>query len=143
MHGPDDRFSLPAFGDKLRWGLVRFHQNIGKRSPSSPRHVFLDLDAIEPGVADDAIGDGDPFDIGNGVRADANSGAMRAKDAVTDDYVEARRAMLSGFEGNAVVRAGNITIGDENILAAIDVDAVVVGPQPAVDPQPTIRRWRQ
>ena len=60
---------------------------------------------------------------------------VRTENAVGDDNIAAGMPGFAGLQGNAVVAAADIAIGDKNIATAVDIEAVAARLHPAIDPQ--------
>ena len=90
----------------------------------------LDLDAVQLRVSDDTIRGADPLDVLHCIGPDTDRGAVRTEDTVRDHNVATGSPRLDRLQRDTVVAAVDAAIRDENILAAVDVDAIAIGLDP-------------
>ena len=84
-------------------------------------------------IADYAIGHADSLDISDRIASATEGATIGAQNTIRDDDVPAGASRLQGLERNAVITASDIAVGDENVLTAVDVDAVGYRPDMTVD----------
>ena len=92
-----------------------------------------EFDAAVRGVVNVAIGDGDVFEVGHGFGAGFDGALAGFEFAVGDLDILAGHGAGGGFEADGVVAGVDFAVGDLHGLAAVDVDAVVVGDAAADD----------